>query len=842
MRWAYLAIVAVLGILPGCSGMPGDSPVQPPIENPIGAVDADAQRSEGPNRLFWGFWRIDIGSDHLTCDVVPIREAEMHLNVVTLLEVSPCKNCLTIGSVIAPSPNEIRLDVSLTHPIPGNLKLTGFDVRGIFISEATCNFPEAGRDVAWGEEIPRLVNAAGYTQLFNPTEFDPSLPVPPILKYTPGRFSPGGNPTATLNPYVAYCMDRPRCVFLPGEVNTQRLILSVPDGPLSFGYAVDACWANPMGPVTDPITDFPDDANCLEAYRIDLQVGAGLGTDPGSRTAIEMAVYDHQPGYTIRNVSVEAPDLFKGTVSPIHTGEIGDEGRVYRGEISNEFGTPEGEYPILARVQDRYEDKNLGEIDAWQIGTVKVGPKNGWALTWGAGDRDACWDIALDESGNIYAVGQFGGTVDFDPGPGEDIHTAEGDKGAFLCKFSAEAELIWARTWGRACANAVSLDESGNPSVAGVFWGPVDFDPGPGTEEREALGFQPDVFVSRFDSEGGFQWVGTWGRDYLVDGANDVASGGMGALYITGYFSGMVDFDPGSGTEQRQSNGEEDAYLVRLDNYGQLEWVNTWGGEGGVSGGLDDEGWGVAVDESGGVYAIGNFHTTTDFDPGPGVEERTPLGDEDAFLVKFGSQGGFRWVRTWGGLLYASASSVDVGPDEGVLVAGAYKATVDFDPGPEIVERSTNGSADCYVSLFDTGGRFEQVWTWQCSSDSAPTEIKADESGSVFLTGLFMHSIDLNPGTGVDERISNGFVDAFVVKVDPLGDYAWGRSWGGESPVSQYVDDEATSLGIGSGGDVYVAGHFEGAVDFEPGAGEEKHISNGLWDACLLNLDPEGNW
>ena len=61
--------------------------------------------------------------------------------------------------------------IILNHPYPGNLKLTGFDVRGVFITGSDFMFPVSGRTVASGDGIAHLLNPDGYTSLFNPVEF-----------------------------------------------------------------------------------------------------------------------------------------------------------------------------------------------------------------------------------------------------------------------------------------------------------------------------------------------------------------------------------------------------------------------------------------------------------------------------------------------------------------------------------------------------------------------------------------------------------------------------------------------------------------------------------------------
>jgi hypothetical protein len=78
-----------------------------------------------------------------------------------------------------------------------------------------------------------------------------------------------------------------------------------------------------------------------------------------------------------------------------------------------------------------------------------------------------------------------------------------------------------------------------------LFNGTVDFDPGFGTVNLTSAGVG-DIFVSKLDSIGNYKWAVKFGStnvDYGFCVVSDIES----ALYTTGYFRNMVDFDPNGG-------------------------------------------------------------------------------------------------------------------------------------------------------------------------------------------------------------------------------------------------------------------------------------------------------
>jgi len=363
-----LSLVSLL-LLAGCGGGVAQSPIDP------GSPDITLQSDMyANNRHIVGLWAAEVSKDHRSVEITPLRAADFHLNVTRMLEVGLCDDCLTISNLQSPAPGEISLDLTIKHPIenPANLNFTAFDLRAIFISGGEYTFPASGRLAAIGDAFPRLVNFDGCTSLFNPTEYPQALPVPPVYKYYKGKYAIGSNLTATLNPYIAYGKDNPRRMFLSGTEETKSVHLKIPSGGFQFGYAVDVSWVDPGAPVVDPVTDFPPEANSIEAYQIMVDMPEPLSDVPAVPAEIRVAVFDHQGFDTIDAAYVEAPELFDGTVQLDFTASNPDGGFLFTGEIENAKSAVLGEYPILVRVIDKVSDPNMGQIDAWMLSTVEV--------------------------------------------------------------------------------------------------------------------------------------------------------------------------------------------------------------------------------------------------------------------------------------------------------------------------------------------------------------------------------------------------------------------------------------------------------------------------------------
>jgi len=827
----------VLVHIVGCSGTDPVVPGQPGVPIPAD----NSQYTENSSRYIWGLWDVVIDTNNLSVEITPLRAAGMHINANKLLEDAPCSSCIGISNVQIISPNEISVDLSLTHPFPGLLKLSAFDVRGIFITESDYIFPSSGRAVALGDDVPRLLNANGYTQLFNPTEFPENSPLPPILKYWPGKYIHEGAFTATLNPFMAFSQTNPRRVFAAGTIETKTVQIYKPSDVIEFGYVVDGSWIDVDGEVTDPVMDFPPEANCPEAYLVQTGSSLKIGNEAGDPATVNVVVYDRQTIDTIDHVYIEIPDLFTGDqiLQQVYVNTNGS--AVYSGQIQNECVPPDGEYPILLRVTDTVEDPFAGHVDAWNISYIEVVEKTGWAKTWGGFYTDIGNGVASDSAGNIYSAGQFRRKVDFDPGPGVHKIEAHGNQepDAYLSKLDIYGEFQWVRTWGDMNVDISEFVFCGPDDeiyVGGSFSGTVDLDPGPDEEVYMSCGGR-DCFLSRFDSDGNLEWTRAWGSDYDTELARSMCFTQSGNMLIVGSFGSMVDFDPGVGETTCTSNGESDVFISEFTTSGDFIKVVTLGG-------VDiDSGLGVTTDSLGDIYISGGIMDVVDLDPGVGEVLYHAHGETDALLLKLDGDFNYEWGYGWGTYSFDYANEVCVDGADNVTVYGWFRGECDLDPTDGESIHDAKGSMDCFLSRFGSDGSFEwtRVWDGEWGADNqnddTGTAMCIDESGNIYVTGWFENDADLDPGSGYDIRTSNGNEDCFLTKFNQDGIYQWARNWGGEGYYEMGLH-----IALDPSGNIFVTGKFTSEVDFDPGDGTDFHDTNGDDDVFLLKLRPDGNW
>lgn len=163
--------------------------------------------------------------------------------------------------------------------------------------------------------------------------------------------------------------------------------------------------------------------------------------------------------------------------------------------------------------------------------------------------------------------------------------------------------------------------------------------------------------------------------------------------------------------------------------------------------------------------------------------------------------------------------------DEGTAIAvssgsvycgGNFQDTMDTDPGPAVANLISKGHTDVFISKLDTAGNF--IWTKQIEGTGSEycKGIAADKNGNVYITGTFLGMTDFDPGPGIFNLTSSASSDAYVCKLDALGNFIWAKQFGpGQSFFPQPVIADAIALD--DSGNVYTTGSFDGPSDFDPG-------------------------
>ncbi|HEX9952830.1 MAG TPA: T9SS type A sorting domain-containing protein [Rubricoccaceae bacterium] len=330
---------------------------------------------------------------------------------------------------------------------------------------------------------------------------------------------------------------------------------------------------------------------------------------------------------------------------------------------------------------------------------------------------------------------------------------------------------------------AVAIGPAGSTYVVGDFTGTFDFDPGPATVPATSQGGN-DLFVASYAPDGAFRF------GYVVGSALNESGTGVaianGVAYVGGNFNGTVNFGAPAGTITSQ--GDLDGFVLAINGTtGALVWASSFGGP-------QADGNPNLTAGGGRVFAVARFIGPADFDDGPGAAILNSVDSYDVALASFAaSTGAYQWSRViFGGTGQQFEGGADVG-DGTVVYAAANSSS------------NRNGLVGAYGAT-DGAVVFETP-----VADASPYDVET--SGSRLVVA------------GASQPASGGS-DLFLAAYEPSGVLAWARAFGGIG------FDQATGVDF-VGPDVFVGGHFEGTVDFDPGAGTAERTSAGGSDAFV---------
>ncbi|WP_462251820.1 SBBP repeat-containing protein [Ferruginibacter sp.] len=317
-----------------------------------------------------------------------------------------------------------------------------------------------------------------------------------------------------------------------------------------------------------------------------------------------------------------------------------------------------------------------------------------WAKKIGGATNDYCNAIVVDKFNNIYINGYFDGTADFDPENGVYNLTSKGQTDIYVCKLTNNGNLMWAKQIGGSgteSAYSIGLDDEQNVYSTGFFFASTDFDPGTAVVNLSATGFG-DGFLLKLTQNGNYVNAFSIGSTEKVRCNNLKVDQKGRAVYITGYFDGAADFDPGTAVALLNSPaGNDDIFIAKYNLDQELIWVKQ------IVGSSFQKAYAMDVDITGNIYTTGHFNGTVDFDPGTANFNLTAFGDPSIFILKLDSTGNFIWAAQSGGEFYSSGYSIKVDTANNVFAAGTFNGIVDFDPGSEQYNLTTMGENEIFI-------------------------------------------------------------------------------------------------------------------------------------------------
>ena len=171
------------------------------------------------------------------------------------------------------------------------------------------------------------------------------------------------------------------------------------------------------------------------------------------------------------------------------------------------------------------------------------------------------------------------------------------------------------------------------------------------------------------------------------------------------------------------------------------------------------------------------------------------------YLLHFSQSPAFLWAEKFAGQsTLAKGNSIKTDVLGNIYTTGHFSGIVDFNPGAGTFTINSVPSLnnDIYISKLDIDGNYIWAKAFGGIGNETGLSIAVDLFGNVYACGIFSTTADFDPGPGSFSLTSNGGYDAFILKLDPSGNFLWAKSFGGSS------HDYANNLTLGANDNLHV--------------------------------------
>ncbi|MHA1986147.1 MAG: SBBP repeat-containing protein, partial [Promethearchaeota archaeon] len=301
-----------------------------------------------------------------------------------------------------------------------------------------------------------------------------------------------------------------------------------------------------------------------------------------------------------------------------------------------------------------------------------------WNITWGEGNIEQGFGVAIDSVDNIYIVGHF-------------YNESSTENDIALVKYDTSGIQLWNQTWGKLntehdYAGDIAIDENDDIYITGY---------------TNIPGSDIEVVLVKYNNLGTMEWNVTWGGS-KEDKPYGVTVDSASNIYVTGYTYSFLPSD-------------FEMFLLKFNYLGQLQWNTTWRDikEVGYTG--NTWGNGVAIDSNDYIYVTGmghNWHGTT------------TMYTSEIILIKFDGGGNNIWNASWSWTNSTNSYGYDVTIDSAdyLYIAGYVY------PNPSLRQQMA-------LLQYDTAGNLLWNTTWGGSGDDNMYGITTGSSMNLYVTG-----------------------------------------------------------------------------------------------------------
>lgn len=424
----------------------------------------------------------------------------------------------------------------------------------------------------------------------------------------------------------------------------------------------------------------------------------------------------------------------------------------------------------------------------------------------------AFYGVEVDSDGNIYAVGQFAGLIDF----GNNVTVnANSSISCLIVKYNSNGIAQWARivTGSESGFRNLKIGNNGNIYVVGYILDNTIYDFGNGII-LTGSSVNSNVMLVVYNSSGIAQWARTATTSQISsqNGFYDVSISSSGNIYVAGEISNICDF--GNNVSIGSVFTEIRPVLVKYNSSGIAQWAKTV-----LPGTLGSTFSGVSVSSDENIYVSGrtyNFaQTPTLYDFGNNINFTSQ--NQNGFLIKYDSMGIPQWVTfPMTNTYFSRYYTVEIDLDGNIYVGGDISGTtLTYDFGNNVNTTSTNIWESSILVKYNSSGAAQWAKSSSGGSYDGYYDLSIDTNGNIYAVGYVDSEYSFNYGNGVIvPAMINSYANHLIVKYNSSGIAQWAKT-----TLSNNINYSLFFYGVSNGldGSISVVGTIKGTFLFDFG-------------------------
>jgi hypothetical protein len=288
------------------------------------------------------------------------------------------------------------------------------------------------------------------------------------------------------------------------------------------------------------------------------------------------------------------------------------------------------------------------------------------------------------------------------------------------------------------------------------------------------------------------QWSTYNGGDG-IDMINATTSDMQGNIIVTGQTLSINNIAT-VGSHQANYVGDFDGFITKFDKAGVRQWSTYFGGT------STDRSNAVCTDMSGNIYVGGSTYSSTNISS-TGAWQIFLESQDDAFIVKFNSDGVRQWGTYYGGNEHDYIADMMIDNNGDLVFTGHSRSNYNISTSGTH-QPNLAGIENAIISKFSPSGNL--LWgTYLGAGDyDSGYGVDIDLNNNIYVGGYTQSATNIATG-GTFQSAFQGVLDGFIVKFNSNGTRIWGTYFGGSSI------DRIWDIALDSDNNIFVVGDTE---------------------------------